>query len=128
MTGVLAGDAAAHHGLRRSLTACLLVLALSIGGLSAVSSPAALLVCGLVFGASYMPIAAILQLWSARVFDRRPAAGFTAVLVALGIGSVVGPAVLGTLAEAWGLPTAFGVAAVLTAVSALLRPSVTSDW
>lgn len=81
--------------------------------------------CALAFGASYMPVAAFLALWSGSVFHERPATGFSAVLFSLAVGSVAGPTVLGALASALSLSAAFWCAAALTAFSILLRP--TSD-
>ena len=76
----------------------------SIGALSFSSGSGALVVaCALTFGTSYMPVAALLALWSWRVFSERPATGFSAVLFSLAIGSIAGPAALGTVAGAFSL-------------------------
>lgn len=124
ITGVLSGDAVARFGLRRCLTACLLVLGASIGALSLASGFGVLVAaCALAFGASYMPVAAFLALWSGNVFHERPATGFSAVLFSLAMGSITGPALLGAVAGALDLSTAFWVAAALTVFSAMLRPA-----
>lgn len=124
ITGVLSGDAASRFGLRRCLVACLLVLGVSIGVLG-ISSGSVLLVagCALAFGASYMPIAAFLALWSGNVFRERPAMGFSAVLFALAMGSIVGPALLGVVAATLSLKAAFWCAAALTIFSVVLKPT-----
>lgn len=126
VTGILSGDAVSLFGLRRCLVACLLVLGASIGGLS-VASGSGLLIAGsaLAFGASYMPIVALLALWSGNVFPERPATGFSAVLFSLAVGSIAGPAALGIVAGSLGLKAAFWCAAALTLFSVVLRP--TSD-
>ena len=77
----------------------------------------------MAFGASYMPIAALLVIWSADVFYERPATGFSVVLFSLALGSVVGPAILGVIAGVFDLRVAFWCAAALTALSIVLRPS-----
>lgn len=124
ITGVFSGDAVSRFGLRRCLTACLLVLGASIGALSISSGSGTLVVvCALAFGASYMPIAAFLALWSGNVYPERPATGFSVVLFSLAAGSIVGPAFLGGLAGVRGLETAFWSAAGLTALSTMLRPA-----
>ena len=124
VTGVLSGDAASRFGLGRCLAACLLVLGAAIAGLSFSSSSGALVVaCALAFGASYMPIAALLALWSGRIFDERPATGFSAVLFSLALGSIAGPAVLGVVAGTFSLEAAFWCAAALTVFSVALRPA-----
>lgn len=124
IAGVFSGDAALRFGIRRCLVACLLVLGTSIGALSfSAGSGTLVVVCALAFGAGYMPIAAFLALWSGNVFHERPAAGFSAVLFSLAVGSIVGPALLGGLAGAKSLEVAFWSAAVLTALSAFLAPA-----
>lgn len=126
ITGVLSGDAASRFGLGRCLVVCLLVLGTSIGALSiAAGSGLLVAVCALAFGASYMPIAAFLALWSGNVFRERPAMGFSAVLFALALGSISGPALLGMVAGAINLKAAFWCAAALTIFSVVLKP--TSD-
>ena len=124
VTGILSGDAVSRFGLGRCLVTCLLVLAISIGALS-IAAGSGLLVagCALAFGASYMPIAAFLALWSGNVFSERPAMGFSTVLFALAVGSVAGPAILGVVAGVFGLKEAFWCAAVLTVLSAVLKPT-----
>lgn len=126
ITGIVSGDAVSRFGLGRCLVACLLVLGASIGALS-FSAGSGLLVagCALAFGASYMPIAVFLALWSGNVFRERPAMGFSAVLFALALGSIAGPALLGMVAGAASLKAAFWCAVILTVFSVVLKP--TSD-
>lgn len=124
VTGVIAGDAVSRFGLGSCLTVCLGVLALSVGALGlAEGSGLLVVVCAMAFGATYMPIAALLVLWSADVFHERPASGFSVVLFSLALGSVVGPAVLGVVAGVFDLRVAFWFAAALTALSIVLGPS-----
>ncbi len=124
VTGVLSGDAVSRFGLGRCLAACLVVLGAAIAGLGFSSDSSALVVaCALAFGASYMPVAALLALWSGRVFHERPATGFSAVLFSLALGSIAGPAALGALAGVFDLRTAFWCAAALTVFSAVLGPA-----
>jgi predicted MFS family arabinose efflux permease len=124
VTGVIAGDAVSRFGLGRCLVVCLGVLALSIGALGIAGGSWLLVaVCAVAFGASYMPVAALLVLWSADVFRDRPAAGFSVVLFSLALGSVVGPAIFGVIAGIFDLRAAFWCAAALTALSIVLGPS-----
>ena len=124
VTGVITGDAVSRFGLGRCLVVCLGVLALSIGALSITEGFGLLVVvCAIHFGASYMPIAALLVLWSADVFHERPATGFSVVLFSLALGSVLGPAILGVIAGIFDLRVAFWCAAALTALSIVLRPN-----
>ena len=124
VTGVLSGDAVSRFGLGRCLAGCLVVLGTSIGALSFSSGSGALVVaCALAFGASYMPVAALLALWSRQVFYERPATGFSAVLFSLAVGSIAGPAVLGAVAGTFSLEAAFWCAAILTVSSVVLIPA-----
>lgn len=124
VTGVVSGDAVLRFGLGRCLVACLLVLGMSIGALSFASGSELLVAgCALAFGASYMPIAALLALWSGNVFHERPAMGFSVVLFALALGSIVGPAILGMVAGNIDLKAAFWCAAALTVFSVVLKPT-----
>jgi predicted MFS family arabinose efflux permease len=123
VTGVLSGDAAARFGRGVSLSACLCVLAASVGGLGVAGGSGPLVAaCAVAFGASYFPVAALLVVWSGSVFHERPTAGLSAVLFSLALGSIVGPAVFGAVAGLFGLRAAFWCAAVLTALSMALRP------
>ena len=72
-------------------------------------------------GAAVMTISAVLAFWSLRLFPGRGSLGFTAALVGVAAGSVLGPALAGTLADVAGLTTAFLVtaAAPLTATLVL---------
>jgi predicted MFS family arabinose efflux permease len=124
VTGIVSGDAVSRFGLGRCLVASLLVLGASIGALSFASGSGLLVAgCALAFGVSYMPIAAFLALWSGNIFSERPAMGFSAVLFALAVGSIVGPAMLGAVAGATDLKAAFWCAAALTVFSIVLKPT-----
>ncbi len=124
VTGVIAGDAVSRFGLGSCLVVCLGVLALSIGALGLTEGSWLLVVvCAMAFGASYLPIGALLVLWSANVFHESPATGLSVVLFSMALGSVVGPAVLGVVAGVFDLRVAFWCAAALTVLSIVLGPS-----
>lgn len=124
VTGVSTGDVVSRFGLGGCLIGCLGVLALSIGALNLTEGSWLLVVvCAMAFGASYLPIGALLVLWSANVFHESPATGLSVVLFSMALGSVVGPAVLGAIAEILDLRVAFWCAAALTALSIALGPS-----
>lgn len=124
ITGVVAGDAMESFGLRRVLATCLALLGAATALLGVVpTSWAAVMVSGLVYGAAYMPISALLVVWSSNVFSEQPATGFSATVLFLAAGSIVGPALLGSLAGQLGLPTAFLATAVLTWLTIAARPA-----
>jgi MFS family permease len=68
-----------------------------------------------------MLMSALLSLWSSAVFEERPSEGFTAALIFFGIGGIVGPAALGALGGAFGLQTAFLLAAALILLNLPIR-------
>ena len=70
-----------------------------------------------------MLMSALLSVWSSTVFDERPSEGFTAALLFFGVGGIVGPAVLGALGGAFGLGTAFVVAAAVMFLNLPIRMS-----
>ncbi len=124
VTGMIAGDAVSRFGLGSCLVVCLGVLALSIGTLGLTEGSWLLVVvCAMAFGASYLPIGALLVLWSANVFHESPATGLSVVLFSMALGCVVGPAVLGVVAGVFDLRVAFWCAAALTILSIVLGPS-----
>lgn len=123
LTGLLTGDAVRRHGMRRCLSVSLVLLACAVAGLALGHAlPVAVGAAALLFGAAYMPIAALLVLWSAELYPERPSSGFTVVLCALAAGSIVGPVLFGAVADATDLPTAFLLLAAITLASVMLRP------
>lgn len=123
ISGIATGDAARRFGIRRSVTGCLLLLAAALACLaSAGHSPTVTALAAVGFGAAYMPLAALLALWSQDVYADRPTSGFTVTLTALAVGSIAGPATFGAFAHAHGLPTTFLVIAGITLASVSLRP------
>lgn len=75
-------------------------------------------------GAFVMMMSAVLSVWSDRLFPALPSASFTAALVAMAAGSVVGPVLAGIAIEGAGPQYGFGGAALLVlAVVIGLRPT-----
>ncbi|MFE0132469.1 YbfB/YjiJ family MFS transporter, partial [Streptomyces sp. NPDC059037] len=124
--GVLTGPAIDRFGLRRvhrGLFAGLAAAAalLTATHVSGISLPAALL-SALLYGPCFMAGSGLLAVWSYRVFPDRPTPGFTATVLALGLGTITGPALLGRLADHQGLPAAFAATAVAAALTSLTPP------
>lgn len=103
--------------------------------LAAVAEAAALLLLGLaptnagaaiasavLFGTAYCVIVAVQVIWSARVFSERPSAGLAAVMTMNAVGMLVGPPVMGAVADRTGFATVFAGAAVLMLATAALAP------
>ncbi|MFC4855158.1 YbfB/YjiJ family MFS transporter [Actinophytocola glycyrrhizae] len=122
--GLLTGRALTVLGLRR--THALLFGALAFGVAVLALAPGALPAIGLsalLYGPAFMAVAAMLTVWSYRVFPARPAAGFSAVVFCLGLGTIAGPATLGAFASGHGLPAAFLLTAAVTAATIAARPA-----
>lgn len=122
--GLLTGDLVDRLGLGGTLRVTVLCLGLGAGLLGLTpGSLAAAGVSAVLYGAGVMLMSALLSLWSSSVFRDRPSAGFTAALLFFGVGGVVGPVALGTLAGVLGLGAAFLVAAVVILLTLPLRPA-----
>jgi MFS family permease len=70
-----------------------------------------------------MVMSALLSVWSSTIFAERPSTGFSATLLLFGAGSVLGPGVMGALADGFGLGPAFLLTAALSLLTAFIRPS-----
>ena len=119
--GLLTGDAIARFGLRSTLAACFIFL--GVVGLSLGLAPVAWAVVGVSaasLGAGIMCTSALLSVWSSLLFPEQPSTGFSAVLLFMGIGTIVGPVALGTFAGRSGLDAAFLVAGALALLTALV--------
>jgi predicted MFS family arabinose efflux permease len=120
--GLLTGDLAERIGLDSTLRITLLCL--GSGTMLLGIAPGSIAVVGtaaVLYGAGVMFMSALLSLWSSTVFREQPSQGFTAALLFFGVGGVVGPAVLGAIGGAFGIGSAFVVAAVLILLNLPIR-------
>ena len=76
------------------------------------TSWAAVLVASGLHGIAIMTVSAVLSFWSLRLFPGRGTVGFTATLLSMAAGSVVGPGVAGVLAASLGSEAMFLIASV----------------
>ena len=75
-----------------------------------------------------MMISAVLSYWSEELFPDLPSLGFTAAIVAMAAGSILGPLIGGGLASAFGMPSVFlGAAALSTLVGLGLRDAMARE-
>ncbi len=121
--GLLTARTLARLGLRHTHTLLFAMLAVAIALLGV--APGATVAIGLsavLYGPAFMAASAVLAVWSYQVFPSRPAAGFSAVVFFLGIGTIVGPVVFGALADRIGVAVAFLLAAVVALVTLSARP------
>ncbi len=125
LAGALAGALVRRVGLRRALRWTLIGLAAAIALLPlARSSGAAVLGSAVLFGGLYILVTGLLGVWTMNVFYRRPSAGLGATLSLLAAGQLVGPALMGLLADQVGLAVPFYLAGGLIAALALVSPRV----
>lgn len=121
--GVFTGHAIGRFGLRRvhaglfaGTGAAIALLGFAPGTLPAVLASA------LLYGPCFMAGSGLLAVWSHQTFPEQPSTGFSATVLFLGLGTVIGPAVMGVAADAYGLRSALLATAALTAVSQAARP------
>ena len=112
LVGLVTGRLEAWLGLSGLLTAIFAAFALSLFLIGlAPDLPAAVLMSSGLHGAGVMTVSAVLSFWSLRLFPGRGSRGFTLALIAVALGSVVGPPLAGTFASAIDLQSAFVTAA-----------------
>lgn len=120
MVGVFTGRIEAFIGLGWLLRAIFAAAALSLALIALTpTSWAGVLISSGVHGAALMSVSAVFSFWSLRLFPGRGTLGFTAVLVGVAVGSVLGPAVAGFLADSLGPRVTFivaGMPALLIAI------------
>ncbi|WP_157933046.1 MFS transporter [Roseovarius salinarum] len=111
--GLATGRLEARYGLAPLFCVIFAAGALSLAlvGLAPTSWSAVLAASGL-HGAAIMMVSAVFSFWSLRLFPGRGTLGFTAALLGMAIGSVLGPALAGVLAANHG-PQAMFLAAAL---------------
>ncbi|WP_375002285.1 MFS transporter [Aeromicrobium sp. CTD01-1L150] len=123
LLGMLAGVVLSRLGLGRSSALLFSTLGLALALLGVL--PGSIVAAGIsatLYGPAFMVGASLLAVWSYQVFPGRPTAGFTATLLCLGAGTILGPATLGLLADHVGLRTAFLLTACLCLVTIAARP------
>lgn len=129
--GILTGHAITRCGLRRVHSGLFAGLAIAAALLTAPRLPGALLpasvLSALLYGPCIMAGAGVLAVWSYRVFPDRPAPGFTATVLAIGLGTITGPVLSGQIAQHLGLQVAFATTAIAAALTTLAPPTRLRD-
>lgn len=123
LVGLLAGRVRVAIGLPLLLRLIMLAGALSVALVAiAPDTWAGLILSAGWQGVHVMMASAVLAFWSERVFPSLPSLSFTVTLLGAALGSVVGPAAAGVVADAFGAEAMFlGAAALPTLVVLLLR-------
>ncbi len=126
--GTATGWLIARLGLRRTHTVLIAAFAVAAAllGLAPASLPA-VLVSAALYGVTFMAISGLLAVWSYRVFPAHPAAALSAVLICMGVGTILGPSALGWIADRHGLAVALLLVAGLATATLALRPGRAHD-
>jgi predicted MFS family arabinose efflux permease len=129
LLGLWTGRVKAQIGLPALLRALLVASAASFGlVVLAPTAWAGLVISAGLQGIVVMMTSAVLAFWSERLVPARPSQGFTAALLALAAGSVLGPAAAGYVAEGFGPEAMFwGAAAVAVITTAIARTSYITE-
>jgi predicted MFS family arabinose efflux permease len=125
--GLAAGGVIERLGLRSTHALLFSMLAVAVVALGA--APGSFAAAGLsavLYGPAFMAVSGLLAVWSYQIFPERPATGFSAVVLFLGIGTIIGPAALGGLADDAGLPTTFLATAGIALLTLPIRPASTA--
>ena len=118
LTRPLSGPLADRIGYRRVFMPCLVCIAAGLALLSAASSLTWLIASAIVFGIGFGTAYPVFVAYVMRdVSSARRGAAFGAILAAFDTGIGTGSTTVGWLIEHYGFSTAFGVAAVLSAIA-----------
>lgn len=114
LLGVLTGDAVNTKGLGNvfALTMMAISIALAILGLFP-NLILLVLASGIIFGAAFIFITALLGVWSMAIFPHRPSMGFGVTSLLFTAGAAAGPRVRGIIAIVYGQALVFNLAALL---------------
>ncbi|TWH73527.1 MFS transporter [Modestobacter roseus] len=119
LVGGLSGDLVVRFGLRRAWLWSTAIAAAATALLAAL--PGAPVVAGVAlggFGAAFVALSGVLIVWGGHRLPAAAPQAAAVLFIALTVGQAVGALVLGAVAGATGLRTAFGAAAVLVLVAA----------
>lgn len=120
LLGLVTGSVKVALGLPLLLRLLMLASALSSALIALVpTSWTGVVVSAGLQGINVMMMSAAMAFWSDRLFPDFPSRGFTAVLLAVATGSVLGPVAAGSVADAFGAVPMFLGTATLAAVAAL---------
>ncbi|KPQ06712.1 MAG: Arabinose efflux permease [Rhodobacteraceae bacterium HLUCCA12] len=121
--GLLTGRVRAAVGLAWLLR--LMMAAAAVSAVLLAMAPGhwgAIVVSAGLQGLHVMMVSAVLAFWSERLFPTLPSLSFTAALLAMAAGSVIGPALAGVVADAFGVQALFlGLAVLPASIAVLLR-------
>ena len=121
--GSLGGDAVRRLGGRATFVLALAVEAAALLLLGLAPAHAGVpVVAAVMFGAAYNVVVAVQVIWSGRVYSARPSAGLAATVAMNALGLLLGPPLLGAVADQTGFGAVFAAAGLLLLATAALAP------
>jgi predicted MFS family arabinose efflux permease len=121
--GLFTGELESKLGLVRLLRIIFLCSALSLSLIAiAPGSWPGVLISSSLQGACIMTFSAVIAFWSLRIFPFLPTVSFTAVLLFLAAGNMLGPALASLLSDRIGMALAFLTCGGLSLITALAVP------
>lgn len=122
--GFLAGWLTSNFGLRGSYCVLMVVTAVSIGVLPMIAtSNYVIYVSAAVFGLGFIVTTAFLGMWSLRIFNWAPAAGFAMTFFLISLGQGIGPVIIGfCLRNGVDVEWVFGLSGILCLFLAFIIP------
>lgn len=122
-TAAFTGAVVTRLGLRATHALLFMALAVAIALLGIAPGKLGVVVVSVVlYGAAFMAVSGLLAMWSYRLSPDRPTRAFSVTVFFLGVGSIPGPALLGAVADKYGLRVAFLLTAAITAMTLVARP------
>lgn len=123
LAGLWAGDLINRFGFKLTLLTTVIFYVISIFVLFISQSWLVVCLSGFFYGITFMLYAAYLPIWSSIVFPQAPAKGFSASLIILTTGTIIGPALFGWIGSIMGYKWIFGIAALLAFSKLFLWPT-----
>jgi predicted MFS family arabinose efflux permease len=121
--GTLGGDAVRRLGGRATFVLALAVEAAALLLLGLAPAHGGFpVVAAVMFGAAYNVVVAVQVIWSGRVYSARPSAGLAATVAMNALGLLLGPPLLGAVADQTGFGAVFAAAGLLLLATAALAP------
>jgi predicted MFS family arabinose efflux permease len=124
VAGTLSAQLIERLGARALFVIAAVAEAVSLLLLGAVPDrPATVVASAVLFGAAYNTVVAATVIWSARLHAHRPSRGLAAIMTMQAIGLLVGPPILGAVADQTGFLVVFAAAAALLIATTMLAPA-----